>query len=124
MTAVILMLGCTMASESPSVQPGDAGPRERMVRSALALICVQGVSGTGLRGVVEHAAAPRGSLQHYFPEGKEQLIREALQLAGRRAARTARPRNGELRRPSDVLAAMVDAWRGWLTETDYALGCP
>src|SRR5215212_9230235 len=113
-----------MATDRPSVQSGDAGPRERIVRSALALICVQGVSGTGLRGVVEHAGAPRGSLQHYFPDGKDQLVREALALAGRMAARTARPRDGRLERPSDVLAAMVDAWRGWLTETDYALGCP
>jgi AcrR family transcriptional regulator len=97
-----------------------------MVHSAMALICVRGVNGTGLRDVVEHADAPRGSLQHYFPQGKEQLVREALALAGRTAARTVR-RLQELDRPfhpSEVLAAMVDAWRGWLTETDYALGCP
>jgi AcrR family transcriptional regulator len=97
-----------------------------MVRSAMALICRQGVNGTGMREVVTHADAPRGSLQHYFPQGKEQLVREALALAGRTAARTV----GRLRdtdrpvRPSDVFAAMVAAWRRWLTETDYALGCP
>jgi AcrR family transcriptional regulator len=113
-----------MPTGPPAVQPAPPGPRVRMVRSALALICTQGVSGTGLRAVVEHADAPRGSLRHYFPQGKEQLVREALELAGRTAARTARPRAGELTRPSDVVAAMVDAWRGWLTETDYALGCP
>jgi AcrR family transcriptional regulator len=97
-----------------------------MVRSAMALICVRGVNGTGLRDVVEHADAPRGSLQHYFPQGKEQLVREALELAGRTAARTVRRlQEGDRElRPSEVLAAMVDAWRGWLTETDYALGCP
>jgi AcrR family transcriptional regulator len=113
-----------MPTGPPAVQPAAPGPRARMVRSALALICTQGVRGTGLRAVVEHADAPRGSLQHYFPQGKEQLVREALELAGRTAARTARPRGGEPARPSGVLAAMVDAWRGWLTETDYALGCP
>jgi AcrR family transcriptional regulator len=111
-----------MTNQAAAVQ--TPGPRERMVRSAMALICVQGVSGTGVRAVVEHAGAPRGSLQHYFPDGKEQLVREALDLAGRTAARTARPRGGELSRPSDVLAAMVDAWRGWLAESDFALGCP
>jgi AcrR family transcriptional regulator len=113
-----------MATSATSVQSGEPGPRERLVRSAMALICVQGVSGTGLRAVVQHAGAPRGSLQHYFPEGKDQLVREALELAGRRAARTARPRRGQLQRPVDVLEAMVDAWRGWLTETSFALGCP
>jgi AcrR family transcriptional regulator len=97
-----------------------------MVRSAMALICVRGVNGTGLRDVVQHADAPRGSLQHYFPRGKEQLVREALALAGRTASRTVRrlQDDGTPVAPSDVLAAMVDAWRGWLTETDYALGCP
>lgn len=101
-------------------------PRERMVSSAMALICRQGVSGTGMREVVAHADAPRGSLQHYFPDGKEQLVREALALAGRTAARTVgRLRDsGEPFRPSDVFAAMVTAWRRWLTESDYAQGCP
>jgi AcrR family transcriptional regulator len=103
-----------------------SGPRERMVRSAMALICAQGVSGTGVREVVRHAEAPRGSLQHYFPRGKEQLVEEALALAGRTAARTAgRARDaGAPIRPADVLSAMVAPWRTWLTESDYAQGCP
>jgi AcrR family transcriptional regulator len=110
-------------TELPSA---PAGPRERMVRSAMALVCRQGVSGTGLREVVAHAAAPRGSLQHYFPGGKEQLVREALALAGTTASRTV-GRLAEAGRPfgaGDVLAAMVGAWRRWLAETDYAQGCP
>lgn len=101
-------------------------PRERIVRSAMDLICTQGVSGTGMREVVQHADAPRGSLQHYFPQGKEQLVREALALAGRTAVRTVdRLRDGGAPfRPSDVFTAMVDAWRRWLPESGYALGCP
>jgi AcrR family transcriptional regulator len=97
-----------------------------MVWSAMALVCRQGVSGTGLREVVAHAGAPRGSLQHYFPGGKEQLVGEALVLAGATAARTV-GRLGERGGPAgpgDVLAAMVDAWRRWLAGTDYAQGCP
>jgi AcrR family transcriptional regulator len=101
-------------------------PRERMVRSAMALICAQGVHGTGMREVVRHADAPRGSLQHYFPQGKEQLVREALELAGRTAARTVSrlQDTGASVRPSDVFGAMVSAWRRWLTDSDYAQGCP
>jgi AcrR family transcriptional regulator len=105
---------------------GTKPPRERMVASAMALICRQGVNGTGMREVVAHAEAPRGSLQHYFPEGKEQLVREALALAGRTAARTVGRLQdaGEPFRPSDVFTAMVSAWRRWLAETEYAQGCP
>jgi AcrR family transcriptional regulator len=114
------------AAEAAGPMPDSPPPRERMVRSAMALICTQGVSGTGLREVVAHAGAPRGSLQHYFPEGKEQLVREALELAGRTAARTVqRVRAGSRPfTPSDVFTEMVEAWRRWLTESDYALGCP
>jgi AcrR family transcriptional regulator len=113
----------TSADTPPS--PRALGPRERMVRSAMALICEQGVSNTGLRQVVDHAGAPRGSLQHYFPRGKEQLVQEALALAGRAASRSTRsPRGEEPARPSDVLLSMVTAWRAWLRESDYALGCP
>jgi AcrR family transcriptional regulator len=119
-----------MTSDIPTVAtvpaPDSPPPRERIVRSAMALICAQGVSGTGMREVVAHAGAPRGSLQHYFPQGKEQLVREALALAGRTAARTVqRVRDsGRPFCPSDVFTAMVDAWRRWLAESDYAQGCP
>ena len=53
-------------------------PRERMVRSAAQLIRRKGVSGTGMREIVTEADAPRGSLQHYFPGGKEEIVSEAL----------------------------------------------
>ena len=49
-------------------------PRERMVRSAAQLMRRKGVSGTGMREIVVDADAPRGSLQHYFPGGKEELV--------------------------------------------------
>jgi AcrR family transcriptional regulator len=115
----------TRARAAPGARPG-LPPRERMVRSAMALICVQGVNGTGMREVVQHADAPRGSLQHYFPQGKEQLVREALALAARTAARTVSrlQDDGGPIRPSEVFDAMVEAWRRWLTESDYAQGCP
>lgn len=96
------------------------------MRSALELVGRQGPSGTGLRAVVEHADAPRGSLQHYFPGGKRQLVSEALELAGRVGARSAHPAHqvGPAGRPSAVLEALGQAWRRWLTESQFATGCP
>src|SRR3954447_24637299 len=88
-------------------------PRERMVRSASQLIRRKGVSGTGLREIVVEADAPRGSLQHYFPGGKEELVSNALLWAGDVLARRTRRSLSELqsRTPSALLAAIVDAWR-------------
>jgi AcrR family transcriptional regulator len=101
-------------------------PRERMIRSAAQLIRRKGVSGTGLREIVVEADAPRGSLQHYFPGGKEELVSDALLWAGDVLARRTRRSLRELqsRTPSALLAAIVDAWRRDLTDEQFSAGCP
>src|SRR5579859_1137613 len=101
-------------------------PRERMVRSAAQLIRRKGVSGTGLREIVVEADAPRGSLQHYFPGGKEELVSDALLWAGDVAARRIQRSLGELKStaPSALLASIVDAWRRDLTKKEFSVGCP
>ncbi|MFF7813547.1 TetR/AcrR family transcriptional regulator [Streptomyces roseolus] len=104
----------------------ERGPRERMIYSAAQLIRRQGVAATGMREVAAHAGAPRGSLQHYFPRGKEQLVNEALDWAGRFAA-------GRVARflaalpeptPSGLFAEMVRQWTDEYREHGFAAGCP
>ena len=101
-------------------------PRERMVRSAAQLIRRKGVSGTGMREIVVEADAPRGSLQHYFPGGKEELVSDALLWMGDVAARRMKRSLSELksRTPSALLASIVDAWRRDLTNEQFSAGCP
>jgi AcrR family transcriptional regulator len=101
-------------------------PRDRIVFSAAQLIRRDGVTATGLREVVEHAGAPRGSLQHYFPGGKEQLVNEAVEWAGGYAGgRIARFVAG-MRRPSPgrLFAAMVQQWVDDFSANDFQAGCP
>lgn len=101
-------------------------PRERTVRSAALLIRERGVGGTGMRDVVEHAGAPRGSLQHYFPGGKEQLLVEAMGWMAERAARPLREDLAapEPRSPSEVVGGLLDRFRELLTMTAFRGGCP
>jgi len=102
------------------------GPRERMVFSAAQLIRRDGVASTGMREVAAHAQAPRGSLQHYFPGGKEQLVNEAVawagQYAGRRVARFVA--GMEAPTPSGLLAAMVGQWTDEYESAGFGAGCP
>lgn len=105
----------------------EHGPRERMVFSAAHLIRRDGVAATGLRDIVEHADAPRGSLQHYFPGGKDQLISEAVAWGGRHAQRRVARYVAELRSPtpSRLFAAMVQQWIDDIDATgSAAAGCP
>jgi AcrR family transcriptional regulator len=103
-------------------------PRERMVFSAAQLIRRDGVGATGMRDVAAHAQAPRGSLQHYFPGGKEQLVGEAVAWAGRYAARRVTRHLAALpaddRRPSRLFAALVAQWTDECEATGFAYGCP
>jgi AcrR family transcriptional regulator len=97
-----------------------------MVHSAAQLIRRQGVSGTGLREIVAEAQAPRGSLQHYFPDGKQQLVSDALAWMGQVASRRVRRHLRDLGapRPSELLAAIVGDWRRDLEAEGYSAGCP
>src|SRR3954449_9192037 len=96
-------------------------PRDRMVFSAAQLIRRQGVAATGVRDVVAHADAPRGSFQHYFPGGKEQLVGEALAWSGDFAARSVAAYRKETAAPSPsgLFAHMVRQWRQDLTARRY-----
>jgi AcrR family transcriptional regulator len=97
-----------------------------MVRSAAQLIRRKGVSGTGMREIVTKADAPRGSLQHYFPGGKEEIVSDALLWAGDLMAHQTRRGLSELesRTPSALLASIVDNWRRELTKEKFSAGCP
>src|SRR5580704_695146 len=101
-------------------------PRERMVRSAALLIRRKGVSGTGMREIVTDADAPRGSLQHYFPGGKEELVSDALLWMGDVSARRIERCLRELksRTPSALLVAIVETWQRDLTIEKFSAGCP
>ena len=97
--------------------PG-AEVRRRMVRSAALLFGDRGFAGTGLRDVVAHSAAPRGSIYHHFPGGKAQLAQEAVDLASDAAA-------GPLEATPDPVAALhacLDGWRRRLESSDFQAG--
>ncbi|EMR5821762.1 TetR/AcrR family transcriptional regulator, partial [Acinetobacter baumannii] len=60
-------------------------PRQRLILSALDLLRTQGLAATSVREVAKHAQAPLGSTYHYFPDGKSQIVKEALIFSGNTA---------------------------------------
>src|SRR6201991_3888144 len=97
-----------------------SSPRDRMVVSAALLIRERGAQATAISDVLEHSGAPRGSAYHYFPGGRTQLLREAVDFASNHtAAPITSPATG-----LDVLNAVVSGFRKQLTKTDYRAGCP
>lgn len=98
--------------------------REGLVDAAMRLFRRQGYAGTGLMEILELSGAPRGSLYHYFPGGKEAIGQAAVERAGERVAQ----RLEELAREHPEPAAFVRAWFAqyaeWMQESGFASGCP
>jgi AcrR family transcriptional regulator len=93
-----------------------------MIASAALLMRERGARATSLDAVLEHSGAPRGSVYHHFPGGREQLLREATDFAGRYIA-------GRLERHAseDPLAALdwlVEEYGQVLRGSDFRAGCP
>jgi AcrR family transcriptional regulator len=59
--------------------------RERMLDAAETLLRERGLAGAGIQQVVARSGAPIGSVYHFFPRGKTQLVAEALQIHGEKA---------------------------------------
>jgi AcrR family transcriptional regulator len=94
-----------------------------MVLSAAVLMREHGLAGTSFREVLEHSGAPRGSIYHHFPEGKSQLVEEAVQAAGG-FVRGLIDRAAAEGDPVAVVRLFVKSWRATLESSDYRAGCP
>jgi len=102
-------------------QSSSAQGRQRLLIGAIALLRERGLSGASFGEVVKRAAAPRGSIYHHFPGGKDQLMREAVDLVGDAVAQLIDQAGDD---PQAALRVFVDGWRTQLIASDFRAGCP
>jgi TetR/AcrR family transcriptional regulator, lmrAB and yxaGH operons repressor len=95
--------------------------RAKMVRSAARLIRSQGLRGTSFSDVLADSGAPRGSIYHHFPQGKEQLAGDAIRWTSEWALR--RQRSCPASTASDVLVCFFGLWRAVVLESNGTQGC-
>ena len=98
--------------------------KQNLVRSAMRLFRRQGFASTGLQQILEESGAPRGSLYHYFPSGKEALGEAAVELAGRLMRETLEELGARHAAPAAFLRAWCRTLAGWMEESDFRSGCP
>ena len=97
------------------------GTRERMVASAVDLLARRGLQATSFSEVLEDSGAPRGSVYHHFPGGKDQMIDSALDAAGSRAIELIERKAGA---PAEEVAAwFLHIWREVLIRGKFEAGC-
>jgi TetR/AcrR family transcriptional repressor of lmrAB and yxaGH operons len=101
-----------------------AGTRDKMVHSAAGLLRERGVRGTSFGRVLEHSGAPRGSISHHFPGGKDEMIGAAVRAAGQEISVRLRDAADRGARAAGLVNAICDHFGEGLDRTDYRAGCP
>ena len=98
--------------------------RDAIVEAALRLFRRNGYAATGMNDIVETSGAPKGSVYHYFPDGKAAIAVAAIELAGRRAVATLSEIGKESQSAGDLLEAYSTRLGGWLSKSGFQDGCP
>jgi TetR/AcrR family transcriptional repressor of lmrAB and yxaGH operons len=98
--------------------------RDEIIDATCQLLEAQGYQATGLNEILRVSGAPKGSLYHYFPDGKEELVAAAIE---RSARQTAAHLSGALAEEDDPAAAVVGFVRrlaGYVAASGFRQGGP
>jgi AcrR family transcriptional regulator len=95
--------------------------KEEMVEGALKLLATNGLQATSFSEVLSLTGAPRGSIYHHFPRGKEQLVSDALKLSEARTSEAIKKLAGK--NPVEITEGFFELWRQLLIRSNYTAGC-
>ena len=98
--------------------------RENLVRTAMRLFRRQGYAASGLQQILAESGAPKGSLYHYFPGGKEELAVAAVELAGSLISEELEKLAVKSADPQAFLSAYGNTLGRWMKEGGFASGSP
>src|SRR5260370_9916584 len=106
------------------IAKGGIGAREvraRRIEGAVRLLAQHGLQATSFADVLGLTGAPRGSIYHPFPEGKDQLIAAAVDLAGAHAVTALDDKVGAS--AEEITAFFLGIWREILVRSHFGAGC-
>jgi AcrR family transcriptional regulator len=95
--------------------------KQRMIETAALALARKGLQGTSFSEVLAASGAPRGSLYHHFPGGKDELVLDAIDAAAGFLLGALGERRG--RPAADIAEAFVAIWRFVLLRSEFAAGC-
>jgi AcrR family transcriptional regulator len=92
-----------------------------MIEGAVRLLAQRGLQATSFAEVLELTGAPRGSVYHHFPEGKDQLVGAAVDRAGARAVQALDGKQGIS--AEELTSVFLALWREVLVRSKLGAGC-
>jgi TetR/AcrR family transcriptional repressor of lmrAB and yxaGH operons len=97
--------------------------RDRMIEAAIDLMRGYGLSGVGINDVIRESGAPRGSLYHFFPDGKIQIASEALAVQGGRISSFIEKALSSKKAGPQKLLALFEAFARRVEESEFQKSC-
>jgi AcrR family transcriptional regulator len=97
--------------------------KTRMVDSAITLLRERGAAAVTLDEVLAHSGAPRGSVYHHFPGGRDELVLTAGRTAVSYISHMI-DAAAEAGDPAGLLDRLAGFWKRSLTSSDFRAGCP
>lgn len=108
--------------------PGRMAPlprhRDKIIQATAELIRQRGYAATGINEIAERSNAPKGSLYHYFPGGKDDMTEHALRYAGALVRETIERLAQTSASPAEAMVAYGNLLAGWMAKSGYVDGCP
>tara|TARA_R110002012_G_scaffold26473_4_gene85956 strand:+ start:1370 stop:1963 length:594 start_codon:yes stop_codon:yes gene_type:complete len=98
--------------------------RTRLINTMQISLQRNGLHGTGLTELLSLAKAPKGSLYHHFPGGKEELAMAAIAQTADQLERFFSRLFSEHADPLDAVAHWIQSALRRIEASEFSLGCP
>jgi TetR/AcrR family transcriptional repressor of lmrAB and yxaGH operons len=95
--------------------------KDEMIEGVLRLLAQHGLQASSFSEVLTLTGAPRGSIYHHFPKGKEELVAAALKLSEERTTTVIESLVGGS--PEAITSGFLELWRQLLIHSNFTAGC-
>jgi TetR/AcrR family transcriptional regulator, lmrAB and yxaGH operons repressor len=96
--------------------------KQKMLISAAEVMRERGAAGVTIDEVLARSGAPRGSVYYHFPDGRNQILAEALRYSG--DSITAMIDDAAGWGAKAMLREFIEFWERLLIDGDFTAGCP
>jgi TetR/AcrR family transcriptional repressor of lmrAB and yxaGH operons len=97
--------------------------RQRIINATIKLMRRTGLSGAGINEIVAASHAPKGSIYYYFPQGKQQIVSEAVAAYAKRGLAAWGQALSTAEEPSRKIRALFDGIAARIEQSRYRESC-
>jgi len=107
-----------------TVDAAATGTRDKLIEAAITRLRRSGLSGAGINEIVRESGAPKGSVYHFFPKGKEQIVREGLERYSERVVAFIDSALSTRRKRGEKVKALFNAFAERIELGEFRHSCP